>query len=48
MVGGRAKEPCKAMGRDGMETEHDCRDPHRKTSQMVVVVEGEIGTLLGF
>jgi hypothetical protein len=48
MVGGRAREPCKAMGRDGREMERDCKDPYRTTSQMVVVVRREIDIRLGF
>ena len=43
-----AREPCKAMGRDGREMGHDCKDPQYTTSQMVVVVEREIDTRTGF
>lgn len=45
----REKEPGKAMGRDGREMGHDCRDPQYTTSQMVVVAVGrEIDIGLGF
>jgi len=46
LVGGKAREPCKAMEHDGRETGHGGKD--HATSQMVVVVEGEIAIELGF
>ena len=48
MVDGRAREACKAMGHDGMEMEHDCKDPYCTTSQMVVAVEREIDIRVSF
>lgn len=43
-----AKVPCKAMGHDDRETGHDCKDPHRTTSEMVVAIEGEIDIGMAF
>lgn len=49
MADGRVREPCRAMGHDGRETERDCKDLNcRTTSQVVVVVEREIDIRLGF
>lgn len=49
MADGRARAPCKEMGRDGRAMGHDCRDPYCTTAQMVVVeVKREIDIRLRF